>query len=170
MRSAADQPAVLVSAPPPAPLIRHGLRLITLSSAAVAIIASSSRYALATVTSPNFGFACGPPLAGDCSSVPEFGTVLSMDRQALITALFGVAVGAMGCYSLFRRAWWRATGSLAIGAAALLNLITEGPHSSGEDLAKFAATSMLMLIFIAAAIVYWRRARSVPDRRANHRH
>jgi dihydrofolate reductase len=83
-----------------------------------------------------------------------FLTVLSMDRQALITALSGVALGAVGGYFLIRRDWWRATGSLALGAAALLNLITEGARSPGEDLAKFAATAGLMAIFIVALFVH----------------
>ena len=89
-----------------------------------------------------------------------------MDRQALITALFGVAIGATGCYLLVRRDWWRATGGLALGLAALLNLITEGPHSPGEDLAKFTVTAGLMVIFVVAVVVHQRRARSVPGRPA----
>jgi len=87
-----------------------------------------------------------------------------MDRQALITALFGVAIGAIGCYYLLRSDWWSATAWLAIGAAALLNLITEGRHSRGEDLVKFAATASLMVIFVVAVVVHHRRARFVPGR------
>jgi hypothetical protein len=90
-----------------------------------------------------------------------------MDRQALIAALFGVAVGVIGGYFLVRRDWWRATGTLAIGAAALLNLITEGNQSRYEDLVKLAATASLMVIFVGAVVVHHRRARSVPDRPAN---
>lgn len=89
-----------------------------------------------------------------------------MDSQALVTGLFGVAIGAIGCYFVVRRDWWRATGSLAIPAAALLNLITEGPHSRSEDLVKFAATATLMVVFVVAITVHHRRARSVPDRPA----
>jgi hypothetical protein len=86
-----------------------------------------------------------------------------MDSQALVTALFGVAIGAISYHFVARRDWWRATGSLAIPAAALLNLITEGPHSRDEDLVKFAATATLMVIFVVASAVHHRRARSVPD-------
>ena len=91
-----------------------------------------------------------------------------MDRQALITSLFGIAIGAIGCYFLGKRDWWRATSSLAIGAAALLNLITEGPHSPGEDLAKYAATGSLMVIFSIALVIHHRRARSAPGRPATY--
>lgn len=86
-----------------------------------------------------------------------------MDRQALIAALFGVAIGAVGCYFLIGRDWWRATGGLALGAAALLNLITEGTRSLAEDVAKFGATAGLMVIFVVAVVVHQRRPRSVPD-------
>lgn len=79
-------------------------------------------------------------------------------------------MGAMGCYHLVRRAWWPSVGVLAIGAEVLLNLITEGPHSPAENLAKFAASGVLMVIFAVAAIVYRRRARSAPDQQANRRH
>jgi hypothetical protein len=89
-----------------------------------------------------------------------------MDRQALITALLGVAIGAFSCHFLVRRDWWHATGGLAVGAAALLNLITEGPHSPGEDLAKDAITIGLMVIFVVSVVVQQHRARSVPDRTA----
>jgi len=91
---------------------------------------------------------------------------MSMDRQALITALFGVAIGAVGCRFLLRRDWWRATGWLALGAAALLNLITEGPHSQRANFVKDAATATLMVIFVMAVVVHQRRARSAPDRPA----
>jgi ABC-type Mn2+/Zn2+ transport system permease subunit len=83
-----------------------------------------------------------------------------MDTQALITALFGVAIGAIGCYLLVRRDWWLASSFLAIGAAALLNMITEGPHSRGEDLVKFAATACLMVISVVAGVVHQRRHRT----------
>jgi hypothetical protein len=89
-----------------------------------------------------------------------------MNGLALVVALFGVATGAVGCYFAVRRDWLQATGSLAIPAAALLNMITEGPHSRAEDLAKFAATAILMVIFIAAFAVHRRRARSVSHQRA----
>jgi hypothetical protein len=82
-----------------------------------------------------------------------------MDRQALITALFGVATGAVGCHFLIRRDWFRATGALALGAAALLNLITEGTHSPSEDLAKDAVTAGLMVIFVVAVLLHQRLAR-----------
>jgi hypothetical protein len=86
-----------------------------------------------------------------------------MDTQALVTALFGVAIGAIGCYLLVRREWWRATSFLAIGAAALLNLITEGAHSPREDLAKSAATAGLAVIFVLALVVHARRLRSAHE-------
>jgi hypothetical protein len=86
-----------------------------------------------------------------------------VDRQALVTALFGFVVGVVGCYFLVRRAWWPTAGWMAIGAAALLNLITEGSRPPGENLARFAATGTLLVIFALAAIIHWRRARSVPD-------
>jgi drug/metabolite transporter (DMT)-like permease len=89
-----------------------------------------------------------------------------MDSQALVTALLGVATGAIGCYFGVRRDWWRAIASLAIPAAALLNLITEGPHSRNENLVKFAATATLMAVFVVAITVRHRRARSLPDRPA----
>jgi hypothetical protein len=80
--------------------------------------------------------------------------------------LFGVAIGEIGYHFVVRHDWWRAAGSLAIPAAALLNLITEGPHSRAEDLAKFAATATLMVILVVAITIRHRRARSVPDRPA----
>jgi drug/metabolite transporter (DMT)-like permease len=84
-----------------------------------------------------------------------------VDSQALVTALFGVATGAIGSYLLLvKRDRWRATAALALLAAALLNLITEGPHSPGEDLAKFTATAILMAIFVVATVVPQRRTRS----------
>ncbi len=92
-----------------------------------------------------------------------------MDRQALVTGLFGVIIGAIGWHFLVRRVWWRATGSLAFGAAALLNMITEGPHSPGEDLVKLAVTMGLLVIFVVTAVVYQHRARSVRDRPATRR-
>jgi hypothetical protein len=55
--------------------------------------------------------------------------------------------------------WSRATASLAIGSAALLNLITEGPHSPVEDLVKLVATGSLMVIFVVAFVVQQRCAR-----------
>jgi hypothetical protein len=76
-----------------------------------------------------------------------------MDSQALITALFGAAIGAIGCYFLVGRHWWRAAGLLAIGSAALLNMITEGPHSPGEDTLKWVATVSFMVIFAVALAV-----------------
>jgi len=88
-----------------------------------------------------------------------------MDRQALTTGLFGVAIGSIGCYLLVRRYWWRATGWLALGAAALLNMITEGSHSPGEDLVKVAVTAGLMLIFVVT-VVHLRHARAMRDRTA----
>jgi len=71
---------------------------------------------------------------------------------------------------LVRRHWWRATGWLALGTAALLNLITEGTHSTGEDIAKDAVTAGLLVICVVAFVVHQRRARSVPDRTATHRY
>lgn len=67
---------------------------------------------------------------------------------------------------LLRRDWCRATGWLAFGTAASLNLITEGTHSSRENLVKDAATATLIVIFVIAAVVHQRRARSMPDRPA----
>lgn len=86
-----------------------------------------------------------------------------MDRQVLIAALFGVVIGALGCYLVIRRSWWRLAGSLAIGAAALLNLIAEGPHSRNEDAAKWAVTGGLLVIFAGAMLVHQVRARSLRD-------
>jgi hypothetical protein len=91
-----------------------------------------------------------------------------MDRQALVTALFGIAIGALGYYLLIRRSWWRLAGWLAIGAAALLNLATEGPHSPTEDAIKWAATGGLFVIFAVAMLAHQRRARSVPERAATY--
>jgi hypothetical protein len=90
-------------------------------------------------------------------------SVLFVDRQALITALFSAGIGAIGCRFLARRDWWRAAGWLALGAAALLNMITEGPHSPGEDLVKVAVTVGLMAIFVVTAVVHLAHARSVRD-------
>ena len=95
----------------------------------------------------------------DCRLGAGFVTVVSVDTQALVIALFGVAIGAIGCYLLVRREWWRATGFLAIGVAALLNLTTEGPHSPREDLAKSAATAVLAGIFVVALVAHARQLR-----------
>jgi hypothetical protein len=48
-------------------------------------------------------------------------------------------------------------------AAALLNLITEGAHSPGEDLVKAAVSAGLMLISVAAMVVHLRHARAMRD-------
>jgi uncharacterized membrane protein YccC len=85
-----------------------------------------------------------------------------MDRQALLSGLFGIAIGAMGCYCLVRRAWLRAAGVLALGAAALLNMITEGPHSPAEDLVKWVVTTGLLVIFAVAVVADGRSARDRP--------
>ena len=92
-----------------------------------------------------------------------------MDRQALIAGLLGAAVGTIGCYFLVRRDWWRAIGWLAVGAAALLSMITEGSHSPGEDLVKDAVTMGLMVIFVVTLVVSQRHARSARDRPAIRR-
>jgi hypothetical protein len=85
-----------------------------------------------------------------------------MDRQALLSGLFGIAIGAIGCYCLVRRAWLRATGVLAVGTAALLNMTTGGSHSPVEDLAKWVVTTGLMVIFTVAVVVDGRSARHRP--------
>ena len=90
-----------------------------------------------------------------------------MDGHALITALFGVGIGAVGWHFLLRREWWRVTGWLAFGTAALLNLITEGTHAPRENLVKDATTATLMVIFAMAVTIHQRRARSLPDRPAS---
>ncbi len=89
-----------------------------------------------------------------------------MDRQALVTAVFGAAIGALGCYLLVKRSWWRAIGALAIGGAALLNLVTEGAHSRGEDTVKFAATGILMALFVVACVSARRRSARSPLRQS----
>jgi hypothetical protein len=98
-----------------------------------------------------------------------FVSVLSVDRQALVTGLFGVGIGAIGCRFLVIRDWWRATGWLALGAAALLNMITEGPRSPGEDLIRVAATMGLMAVFVVTGVVHLAHARSMRDT-ATRRH
>ena len=90
-----------------------------------------------------------------------------MDRHALITALFGVGIGAVGWHFRLRREWWRVTAWLALGTAALLNLINEGTDAPRENLVKDATTATLMVIFAMAVTIHQRRARSLPDRPAS---
>jgi hypothetical protein len=35
-----------------------------------------------------------------------------MDRQALITSLFGITIGAIGCYFRGKRDWWKQVSML----------------------------------------------------------
>jgi hypothetical protein len=60
--------------------------------------------------------------------------------------------------------WLTASGSLAIGAAALLGVITEGNRSRSEHSIVFAVSMTLALYFVVTAVVRQRRRGSVPDR------
>jgi hypothetical protein len=81
-----------------------------------------------------------------------------MDPTALITAV-SAAIGAFGCYCLVRRDWSRAAGLLALGAADLLNLISEGTRSPGEKSVVFYTQVGLVVIFLVAFFAGQRRSR-----------
>lgn len=55
-----------------------------------------------------------------------------MDSTALLAAIFGTGLGAVAAYSVVKRRWWKAVGSLAIGGVSLLNIVTQGNRSHTE--------------------------------------
>jgi hypothetical protein len=75
-----------------------------------------------------------------------------MDSTALVTAIFGAALGAAVCYRVVKRQWWIASGIFAIGSASMLNIVTEGVHSHLENRVKFAGTMILFACFVIAGV------------------
>jgi peptidoglycan/LPS O-acetylase OafA/YrhL len=83
-----------------------------------------------------------------------------MDSTALVTAIFGAALGAVVAYCVVKRRWWKAAGSLALGGASLMNIVTQGNQSHLEHRLVLDATMILFACFVIAAI---------GDARARHR-
>jgi hypothetical protein len=83
-----------------------------------------------------------------------------MEVQALIAGVLGLGIGAAICYLLVRRDWLAATGALAVGATALLAIVTEGNRSHSEHSIVFAVSVSLILYFAVTAVIRQRRARS----------
>jgi peptidoglycan/LPS O-acetylase OafA/YrhL len=81
-----------------------------------------------------------------------------MDSTALIAAIFGSAFGAGISYWVVKHQKWKAIGLLALGGAALLNIVTQGKQSHWEHIAVFDTTIVLMACFWIA-VVADRRAR-----------
>lgn len=75
-----------------------------------------------------------------------------MDSTALVAAIFGTALGALVAYCVVRRRWWKAAGSLALGGASLLNIVTQGNQSHLEHRVVLDATMILIACFAIAAI------------------
>jgi peptidoglycan/LPS O-acetylase OafA/YrhL len=75
-----------------------------------------------------------------------------MDSTALLTAIFGAALGAAVAYSVVKRRWWKAVGSIAIGSASVLNIVTQDNHSHTEHRVVFEATMALIACFAIAAV------------------
>jgi hypothetical protein len=82
-----------------------------------------------------------------------------MDRTALITGLFGVAIGAGALYHVMKRNWWGLTGFLSIGAAVMLSLVTDGLRPPDERIAVSAVEAALIVSFTAACTVQLRHVR-----------
>jgi len=82
-----------------------------------------------------------------------------MDAQALVAALVGAATWAAVCYRAGKREWWAASGLLAIGAAALLSIVTEGNRSHFEHSVVFYVSVSLILWFAIAVVVHQARIR-----------
>ena len=74
-----------------------------------------------------------------------------MDGTALSAAIISAVISAAVTYSIVRRQWWRASGAVAMGSSALLNLVTEGSQSHAEHKAVFAASITLLAFFLIAA-------------------
>jgi hypothetical protein len=87
-----------------------------------------------------------------------------MDAKALVAALAGTAIGAAVCYRLAKREWWAVSSVLAIGAAGLLGIVTEGNNSHVEHSVVFYVSVSLILWFTIAFFVHQagvrRRSRS----------
>lgn len=75
-----------------------------------------------------------------------------MDSIALLAAIFGTGLGAVAAYSVVKRRWWKAVGSLAIGGASLLNIVTQDNRSHTEHRVAFDATMILIACFAIAAV------------------
>jgi hypothetical protein len=90
-----------------------------------------------------------------------------MDAQALVAALVGATTAAAVCYRAGKREWWAASGLLAIGAAALLNAVTEGNRSHFEHSVVFSISLSLLLWFAIAVGVHHSRIRRRSDSRAS---
>jgi hypothetical protein len=76
-----------------------------------------------------------------------------VDSTALLTGIFGAAMGAAVCYRVVKHQWWKAVGVIAIGSASLLNIVTEGVTSHAERRARFVATMILLACFAIAAVL-----------------
>lgn len=88
-----------------------------------------------------------------------------MDDQALIAAVFGTAIGAGACYLFLRRDWLATGGLLAIGAASVLGVITEGNRSHAEHTVVFVVTMGLIVCYGVSVGVRQRRVHKRPSSR-----
>jgi hypothetical protein len=87
-----------------------------------------------------------------------------MDSTALVTAIFGAALGAVVAYCVVKRRWWKAAGILALGGASLMNIVTEGNQSHLEHRLVLDATMILFACCFACFVIA-----AIGDARARHR-
>jgi peptidoglycan/LPS O-acetylase OafA/YrhL len=73
-----------------------------------------------------------------------------MDGTALLAAIFGTAFGAVICYVVIKRRWWKALGSFAIGGVCLLSIVIQGNESHLEHNVLFDAKMILIACFVIA--------------------
>jgi hypothetical protein len=82
-----------------------------------------------------------------------------MNAQALEAALMGATMGAAVCYLAIKRGWWAASGMLAMGAAVLLAIVTQGHISHLGHSVVFYVAMGLILWFAIAFFMHQARVR-----------
>ena len=74
-----------------------------------------------------------------------------MNAQALEAALIGATMGAAVCYQAIKRGWWAASGMLAMGAAVLLGVVTQGHiRHLGHSVVFYVAMSLILWSAVAS--------------------